>query len=174
MPVERSGIFSFAGQDVTIIGDDLKAGDRAPEFTAQAIDWSHVNVLESNAGKVKIIGSLPSLSTSVCDRETRRFNQEAAALGDDIAIIMMSMDLPFTLRNWCAAAGVDQVTTLSDHLTAKFGEKYGVLIKEHRLFRRAIFVVDRQDRVVYADYMRVLGDEPKYDEVLNAARQALG
>ncbi len=173
MPIERSGIFSFAGQDVTIIGEDLKAGDRAPEFTAQAMNWSHVNVLESNAGKVKIIGSLPSLNTSVCDRETRRFNQEAAALGDDIAIIMMSMDLPFTLKNWCAAAGVDKVTTLSDHLTGDFGEKYGVLIKEHRVFRRAIFVVDRQDRVVYADYMRVLGDEPKYDEVLNAARQAL-
>lgn len=173
MPTERPGVFSFAGMDVTIVGEDLKAGDRAPEFTAQAINWGHITALESNSGKVKIIGSLPSLNTSVCDRETRRFNQEAAALGEDVAILMVSMDLPFTLRNWCAAAGVDQVTTLSDHLTAEFGEKYGVLIKEHRLFRRAIFVVDRQDRVVYADYMPVLGDEPKYDEVLAAARQAL-
>lgn len=174
MVQERMGIFKFQGQEVTVIGPDLKVGDMAPEFTAQAMDWKSIAALESTRGKVRIIGSLPSLSTSVCDRETRRFNQEAAALSDEIAILMVSMDLPYTLRNWCAASGVDKVITLSDHKTGEFGEKYGVLLKELRIFRRAIFVVDRDDRIVYADYMPALGDEPKYDEVLNAARAALG
>ena len=99
--------------------------------------------------------------------------KEAAALGDSVAILMVSMDLPFTLNNWCAAAGVEQVLTLSDYKRAEFGEKYGVLIKEHRIFRRAIFVVNRDGVVVYAAYMPALGEEPDYSEVLEAARKAL-
>lgn len=173
MALERFGVIKYAGKDVTLVGPDLKAGDTAPEFTAHAGDWSLVKGIESTRGKVRIIGSLPSLNTSVCDRETRRFNQEASALGPEVAILMLSMDLPPTLRNWCAAAGVDQVATLSDHMAAEFGEKYGVLIKENRIFRRAIFVVNRQDVIVYADYMPKSADEPKYDEVLAAARKAL-
>jgi thiol peroxidase len=133
-----------------------------------------VNALVSTRGQVRVIGSLPSLNTSVCDRETRKFNEEAAALGDQIAILMVSMDLPYTLSNWCAAAGVDKVVTLSDHQHAEFGEKYGVLLKEPRVFRRAIFVVDRQGVVVYAAYMPAIGDEPDYAAVLGAAREALG
>jgi thiol peroxidase len=173
MSIEREGIFKFAGQDVTIIGADIQVGQQAPEFTAHAKDWSTVQALESTRGKVRILGSLPSLSTSVCDRETRRFNLEAAALGDDVVIMMLSMDLPYTQRNWCGAAGVDKVITLSDHMNAEFGEKYGVLIKETRVFRRAIFVIDRSDKVVYAAYMPVLGDEPNYTEVLEVARSVL-
>lgn len=173
MATERKGIFSFKNQDVTVVGEDIQVGQQAPEFEVTAMDWSAFKGLQGTANKVRIIGSLPSLNTSVCDRETRRFNQEAAALGEDIAILTVSMDLPFTLNNWCAAAGVDKVTTLTDYKTGGFGEKYGVLLKEHRIFRRAIFVVDRDGKVVYADYMPVLGDEPKYEEVLAAARAAL-
>ncbi len=173
MAQERTGIFKFLGQEVTVIGADLRVGDIAPEFTAHTKDWTTFAALENTRGKVRIIGSLPSLNTSVCDRETRRFNQEAAALSDDIAILMVSMDLPYTLRNWCAAAGVDKVVTLSDHRTGEFGQRYGVLLKEPRILRRAIFVVDQGDRIIYADYMPTLGDEPKYDEVLNVARAAL-
>ena len=174
MSKERSGVFKFRGQEVTVIGPDLQVGQQAPEFTAQASDWSMVNALVSTRGRVRVIGSLPSLNTSVCDRETRKFNEEAAALGDQIAILMVSMDLPYTLSNWCAAAGVDKVVTLSDHKHAEFGEKYGVLLKEPRVFRRAIFVVDRQGVVVYAAYMPAIGDEPDYAAVLGAAREALG
>jgi thiol peroxidase len=173
MKVERKGLMKFGGQDVTIIGQDLRAGDKAPEFTAQAQDWSSVKGLGSTKGKVRIIASLPSLSTSVCDRETRRFNQEAAALGDDIAILTVSMDLPFTLKNWCAAAGIERVITLSDHLSGGFGQKYAVLVKEQRIFRRAIFVVNRQGIIVYAAYMPALGEEPDYAAVLQAAQQSL-
>jgi thiol peroxidase len=174
MSIERIGLLKFAGRDVTVVGPDLQVGQAAPEFTAQAPDWSLVQGLASTAGKVRIIGSLPSLSSSVCDRETRRFNQEAAALGDDIVIQVVSMDLPWTQKNWCAAAGIDKVITLSDHQNANFGVQYGVLIKEQRVLRRAVFIVDRRDQIVYAAYMPTLGDEPNYEEVLTAARQALG
>jgi thiol peroxidase len=136
-------------------------------------DWSTVKVLESTQGKVRIIASLPSLNTSVCDTETRRFNQEAASLNPNIAVIGISTDLPYTLKNWCAAAGVDKVMTVSDHYDANFGEKYGTLVKDRRILRRAVFVVDKQGKVVYADYMPTLGDQPNYEEVLAAAKEAL-
>lgn len=158
---------------MTIVGADLQIGDKAPEFTVQAQDWSEVKGLQSTEGKVRIIGSLPSLSTSVCDRETRRFNQEAASLGEDIVILTVSMDLPFTMKNWCAAAGIDKVITLSDHQSADFGQKYGVLVKENRILRRAVFVVNLQGVIVYAAYMPVLGEEPDYAAVLQAAQEAL-
>ena len=172
--LERQGIFKFQGKDVTVVGADLKVGDAAPEFTAQAQDWSSVRGLGSTAGKVRIIGALPSVSSSVCDRESRRFNQEAASLGEQVAILMVSMDLPWTLRNWCAAAGVERLQLLTDHRQAQFGEKYGVLLKEPRVFRRAIFVADRAGKIVYAEYMPVLSEEPDYHQVLEAARLAVG
>ena len=173
MSMERNGLVKFNGEDVTIIGPDIQVGKDAPEFSAQNQGWETVKVLDSTQGKVRIIGSLLSLNTSVCDVETRRFNQEAASLGEDIAIITVSMDLPFTIKNWCGATGVDQVLTLSDHKTGEFGERYGVLIKEYRFLRRSIFVVNRDGKVVYAEYMPALGDEPDYGEVLAAARSAL-
>jgi thiol peroxidase len=173
MSVEREGIFEFKGRYVTVIGEDIQVGQPAPEFSADTKDWSTFRGLKDTQGKVRIIASLPSLNTSVCDRETRRFNEEAAGLSDEIAVLTVSMDLPYTLNNWCAATGVDKVITLSDHKSAEFGEKYGVLLKEPRVFRRAIFVVDRGGKVVYADYMPVLGEEPKYEQVLAAARAAL-
>jgi thiol peroxidase len=150
----------------------LRIGDQAPEFHGTASDWSSVKALESTHGKVRIIGSLLSLHTSTCDRETKRFNELISELGDDVAILMISMDLPWAHKNWCTAAGVDKVITLSDHKEAEFGEKYGVLLKEPRILRRAIFVIDRDGKVVYADYMPVLGDEPDYAAVLKAARDA--
>lgn len=173
MVVERSGLIKFAGNDVTIVGPDIKAGRKAPEFTVHTQEWTEFKGLQDTKGKVRVISSLLSLSTSVCDRETRQFNQEATSLDKRIVILTISMDLPFTLKNWCAAAGVDRVITLSDHLIGDFGEKYGVLIKEKRFLRRAVFVVDPNDTVVYAAYMPILGEEPNYSEVLEAAKKAL-
>ena len=169
----RSGIFEFRGQDSPVIGEDLRVGQPAPEFTAHTTEWARVGGLESTLGKVRIIGSLPSLNTSTCDRETRRFNQEAAALGEAVAVLMVSMDLPYAMKNWCAAAGIERVTTLSDHLNGEFGEKYGVLLQNQRIFRRAIFVVDRQGTLTYVAYMPKMGDEPDYAAVLQAAKDAL-
>jgi thiol peroxidase len=171
--IERPGLIKFRGQEVTVLGADLKPGDAAPEFSVQTLEWSQFSGLANTAGKVRIIAAVPSLDTEVCDRETRRFNQEAAGLGKEIAILVISTDLPFAQKRWCGAAGVDQVTVLSDHKEADFGTKYGCLIKEARILRRAIFVVNRSGKIVYAAYMPALSEEPKYAEVLAAAQAAL-
>jgi thiol peroxidase len=173
MTTERFGIIKFRGQAVTVLGQDLKPGDVAPEFSVQTLDWLSYNGLANTPGKVRIIAAVPSLDTEVCDRETRRFNQEAAALSKDIAILVISTDLPFAQKRWCAAAGVEQVTVLSDHMDADFGTKYGCLIKEARILRRAAFVVDRAGKITYSAYMPALGEEPNYSEVLAAAHSAL-
>jgi thioredoxin-dependent peroxiredoxin len=173
MAVERSGLIKVGGKEATVIGEDLTVGQTAPEFAAHATDWSIVQGIADTRGKVRIIAALPSLDTEVCDRETRRFNQEAAGLDEDILILVLSTDLPYAQKRWCGAAGIDKVRTLSDHMTAEFGEKYGTLIKERRIHRRAVFVMDRNDRIVYAAYMPVLGEEPDYEAVRAAARTAL-
>ena len=173
MATERIGLIQLAGKDATIIGDDIHVGMNAPDFSAQALDWSIFHGLGDTQGKVRIIAAVPSLDTDVCDREARRFNQEAASLGEDIVIEVISTDLPYAQKRWCGAAGIDRIIVLSDHMSAEFGKKFGCLIKERRTLRRAVFVVDRQDKVTYVVYMPALGVEPKYDEVLEAARAAL-
>jgi thiol peroxidase len=173
MLLERTGLIQVGGKDATIIGDDIKVGQAAPDFDAHALDWSVVHGLADTAGKVRIIAAVPSLDSDTCDRETRRFNQEASGLSKEIVIEVISTDLPYAQKRWCGAAGVDQVMVLSDHMGAEFGEKYGCLIKERRTLRRAVFVIDRQDRVTYVAYMPALGVEPHYEEVLAAARAAL-
>ena len=173
MSFERFGIIKFKGKEATVVGPDLNAGDDAPEFTVQTLDWLTFNGLADTKGKVRIIAAVPSLDTEVCDRETRRFNQEASALGKDVAILVISTDLPYAQKCWCGAAGVDQVTVLSDHMSADFGMKYGCLIKESRVLRRAVFVANKAGKVVYSAYMPALGEEPDYAEVLAAARKAL-
>jgi thioredoxin-dependent peroxiredoxin len=174
MATERFGLIKVGGKDATVVGDDIKVGVAAPDFTVQANDWSLMKGLGDTAGKVRILAAVPSLETDVCDRETRRFNQEAAALSKDIVIEVISTDLPYTQKRWCGAAGVEQVKTLSDHMNAEFGEKYGVLIKERRILRRAVFVVGKDGKVTYVAYMPQLGDEPDYAAVLAAAKAALG
>ena len=173
MATERFGIIKVGGKDATVIGEDVKVGQSAPDFTVHATDWSVVRGLADTEGKVRIIAAVPSLDTDVCDRETRRFNQEAASLSKDILIQVLSTDLPYAQKRWCGAAGVEQVMTLSDHQSVEFGEKYGVLIKERRILRRAVFVVGRNGKIMYADYMPALGDEPNYADVIEAAKQAL-
>jgi thiol peroxidase len=163
----------IAGVEVPLAGAEVRTGQKAPEFSGTAQDWSRVQALTSSKGMVRVLAAVPSLETSVCDRETRRFNVEAANLSTDVRIFVVSTDLPYTQKRWCGAAGVDRVTTLSDHMEAEFGMKYGCLIRERRILSRAVFVVGRDDKVVYAAYMAALGDEPDYDAVLAAVRSAL-
>lgn len=170
---ERVGLLEVGGKPATVIGEDIVVGQSAPEFTAQANDWSEFHGLADTRGKVRILAAVPSLSTDTCDRETRKFNERAGELGDGVVILTISTDLPPTQKAWCGAAGVQRVKTISDHLDVNFAIKYGTLIKERRWHRRAVFVVDRNDRVTYAAYMPALGVEPNYDEVLAAARAAL-
>lgn len=173
MPIERKGLLEVGGNPVTIIGRDVQVGQDAPEFTVTTMDWKVFSGLQDTHGKVRIITSMPSLDTPTCDFETRHFNQEAAKLSDDIVILAISTDLPYTQKRWCGANGVDQVLVLSDHQDVSFGEAYGTLIKERRILRRAVFVVDRPGKIVYTDYMPSLGVEPDYDGVMTAARSAV-
>ncbi|NVL93315.1 MAG: thiol peroxidase, partial [Desulfobacterales bacterium] len=154
----------------TLMGDELRVGDAAPEFVVLDNDLSPVT-LSSFRGKVCIISSVPSLDTPVCDMETRRFNEEAGKLGDEVVILTISMDLPFAQKRWCGLAGVDKVTTLSDHREAAFGKAYGVLIKELRLLARAVFVVDREGRIQYIQLVKELTEEPNYKAVLDAVKK---
>jgi thioredoxin-dependent peroxiredoxin len=171
--LERKGIIQFRGKNVTVVGDDIFAGQQAPTFKAHLQDWSYIDILKLTRGKVRIIASVPSIDTDVCDRETRRFNKETGDLSKEVSVIVISTDLPFAQQRWCGAEGIDQVLMASDHLKAGFGKKYGCLLKEPRILRRAMFVVDRKYRVTYVDYMKSLHDEPDYESVLEAARKAL-
>ena len=173
MPTVRNDFFKLGDQFATIIGDDVKVGEMAPEFTSVVTGWGSVNPLQEARGRVMILCAVPSIDTETCDIETRRFNQEAASLSEDIAIYVVSTDFPFAQKRWCAAAGVDRVRLVSDVVNAEFGEKYGLLIKERRYLRRAVFVVDRTGRLTYVAYMPHLGVQPNYPEVLEAAKAAL-
>ena len=166
---ERSGLVTMKGNPVTLVGNEVKAGDRAPEFTVVDNRLQPVS-LSSYRGNVIIISAVTSLDTGVCDAETRRFNKEATKLGDDVVVLTISMDLPFAQKRWCAAAGVDWVVTLSDYQQASFGEAYGVLIKDLRLLARAVFVVDKEGVVRLGHLVPEIGTEPDYDAVLDAVR----
>jgi len=173
MSEERPGLIQFGGLEKTVVGPDITVGEPAPDFIAVGNDWEDVHPISSFEGKVRVIAPVLSLETDVCDREIRRFNEEAAGLGDDVLVFIISSDLPFTQKRWCGAAGVERVTTLSDSTYADFGPKYGCLIKEMRVLRRAVFVVGKDGVITYSDYMPALGDEPDYDAVLEAIRAAL-
>jgi thiol peroxidase len=165
---ERTGIITMKGNPLTLLGNEVKVGDVAPDCEVLSNDLSPVT-LSSFRGKVCIVSSVPSLDTPVCDTETRRFNQEAGRLSSDVAVFTISMDLPFAQKRWCGAAGVTSVQTLSDHRDASFGTSYGVLIKELRLLARAVFVVDRNGIVQYVQLVKEITQEPDYDAVLTAA-----
>jgi thiol peroxidase len=167
---ERRGIITMKGSPLTLLGRELKVGDTAPDFEVLEND---LNPLEFSSfkGKTIILSSVPSLDTSVCDMQTRRFNEEASRLGPDVIIITISMDLPFAQKRWCGAAGVDSVVTLSDHRTAEFGNAYGVLIKELRLLARAVFIVDREGAIRYIQIVKEVGDEPDYESVFSAVKE---
>jgi thiol peroxidase len=165
---ERKGVITMKGKPLTLTGKEVKVGDKAPDADVVANDLSEVK-LSSYRGKVCIITSVPSLDTSVCDMETRRFNEEAGKLGD-ILVLTISMDLPFAQKRWCGAAGVKNVQTLSDYRYASFGREYGVLIKELRLLARTVFVVDKAGTVRYIQVVPELATEPDYDSALKAAK----
>ncbi len=169
---ERAGLVTMKGNPVTLVGTEVKTGDRAPDFTCVDTDLKPVG-LSAYRGKVVVLSAVTSLDTAVCDTETRRFNKEAASLGDDVVILTISMDLPFAQKRWCGAAGVERVVTLSDYQSASFGEAYGVLIKGLRLLARAVFVVDKAGVVRLAHIVPEISTEPDYDAVLNAVRELI-
>lgn len=166
---ERPGAVTMKGSPLTLVGLEVSVGDKAPDFQALNNDLQPVR-LSQFAGKTVILSSVPSLDTPVCDMETRRFNQEAEKLGDDVVVLTISMDLPFAQKRWCGAAGVTRVMTLSDHRDASFGQAYGVLIKELRLLARAVFVVGKDGVIKHAQLVKEITEEPDYAAVLNAVK----
>jgi thiol peroxidase len=161
---------TFKGKPVTLLGNEVKAGDKAPNFTVLANDLSEVT-LDDTKGSVRLISVVPSLDTGVCDAQTRRFNEEAANLGD-VKILTISVDLPFAQKRWCGALGIKNVQTLSDHRDLSFGKAYGVVIKELRLLARSVFVIDSNDVVTYAEYVSEATNHPNYEAAIAAAKQA--
>ncbi len=166
---ERAGLITFKGSPLTLIGQATKVGQQAPDAELVANDLSTVK-LSSFAGKVRVVTSVPSLDTPVCDLETRRFNTEAGRLGDEVVVLAVSMDLPFAQARWCGAAGVKNVQTLSDHREAAFGTAYGVLIKGLRLLARAVFVIDKTGVIRHQELVKEVTNEPDYPAVLKAVR----
>ena len=167
---ERKGAVTFKGNPLTLIGSEIKPGQKAPDFEVLAQDLSSVTLANSQ-GKTRLISVVPSLDTPICDAQTRRFNEEAAKLAG-VEILTISADLPFAQKRWCGAAGIDRIQVLSDHRDTSFGTAYGVLIKELRLLARSIFVVDAGGTVRYVEYVREVTSHPNYDAALQAARDA--
>ena len=173
MSVERIGAVTFKGSPMTLIGSEIRLGDKAPDFVVLANDLSEVNC-GTDRGKVRLLLSVPSLDTSVCDTETKRFNEEASRFSDDVVVYIISCDLPFAQKRWCGTENVNNVKTLSDHRDLNFGEAYGTHVKELRLLSRAVFLLDREDKVQYVEYVTEIGEQPNYEAVLEAVRRVSG
>lgn len=169
---EQTGVITFKGNPMTLLGPELKVGDKAPDFLVVDNTLAPVS-LASAAGKIRVISAVPSLDTPVCDTETRRFNQEAAALPANVVVWTVSLDLPFAQKRWCGAAGIDRVTTLSDYKERSFGLAYGVLIKELMLLSRTIFVIDAADTIRYIQRVPEVTSEPDYAAVMGAVKALL-
>ncbi|MBK5293755.1 MAG: thiol peroxidase [Acidobacteriia bacterium] len=170
--MERAAATTLRGNPFTLIGPELKAGDTAPDF--EAIDNGLKPVtLASTGNNVRIFSVVPSLDTPVCDAQTKRFNEEAAKL-NGVDIYTFSMDLPFAQKRWCGAFGIDKVKMVSDHRTGSFGSAYGSLIKELRIHSRAIFVIDKNNKVSHVEYVKEVGDHPNYDAALAAVKTLAG
>jgi thiol peroxidase len=166
--MERAGGTTMRGNPLTLLGPELKAGDTAPDF--HVTDPSLKTVTLADTGhNVRIFSVIPSLDTPVCDAQTKRFNEELEKMAG-VDVFTVSADLPFAQKRWCGAFGVDRVKMLSDHKDTSFGENYGTLIKELRIESRAIFVVDKDNKIQHAEYVKEVADHPNYDAALNAAK----
>ena len=169
---ERKDVVKFKGNPLTLVGHELKVGDKAPEAEVLANDLSEVK-LSGFRGKVCVICTVPSLDTPVCDIQTRKFNEQAISLGNDVVVLTISMDLPFAQKRWCGSANVENVQTLSDHLKAEFGTGFGILIKELRLLARTVFVVDKEGIIRYIEIVDEVTNEPDYEAAVTAVQEAV-
>lgn len=169
MSQERAAAVTFQGNPLTLVGSELKVGDKAPNFTVVNNGLEPVT-LSDTSGKVRLVTVVPSLDTPVCDTMTRQFNQKAAELPDSVAVCTISCDLPFAQARWCGNAGIEKVVTLSDYQSRDFGTKYGLLVKELQLLARAVMVIDKDDTIKYVELVKEITDEPDYDAALKAAQ----
>lgn len=168
--MERKDRITFKGAPVTLIGPELKAGDKAPDFRLMDIDLNEMT-LRDFRGKVKLISVAVSVDTSVCDAQLRKFNEQAASLGKDVVVLNVTMDLPFALKRFCGTAGIDRAIALSDYRYGSFGENYGVLAKDLRLLARSVFVADANDTLTYVEIVPEATHDVNFEKALKAAAQ---
>lgn len=170
----RNDTVKMGGNTVTLRGNEIKTGMKAPDFKAVTQDMGVFEFYKSTEGKVKVISVAPSIDTGICSLQTIRFNQEAGALKNDVDIVTITVDLPFAQKRYCAAEGIENIHVVSDHRELDFGEKYGFVIDELRLLARGIVVVDRENIVRYVEYVPEVGTHPDYDKALAAVRELVG
>jgi len=168
--MERKGVVTFQGNPLTLTGNEVRVGDKAPAFTVLDEKLNEVG-LKDFSGKIKVISVTPSLDTPVCDIQARMFNTEAANLPSDVTVLNISMDLPFAISRFCVNAGIDKVKALSDHRDASFGNGYCVLIKELRLLTRSIFIIDKNDVIRYIEIVPEVANEPDYERALGELKK---
>ncbi len=165
MTQERKNAATFQGNPLTLVGPELKIGDKAPDFKLIDTGLKPVTLGDSK-GKTRFISVVPSIDTGVCDLQTKRFNQEASKFPAGVVVLTVSMDLPFAQGRWCGLAGADKIQMLSDYQEHAFGQAYGVLIKELRLLSRAVFVVGPDDKIQYVEYVKEITQHPDYEKAL--------
>ncbi|MDD2550331.1 MAG: thiol peroxidase [Bacteroidales bacterium] len=161
---------TFGGNPVTLIGNEISIGDKAPGFNVINDDLKPVT-LGDFKGKVKLLSLFPSIDTGVCSMQTRKFNTEAAQFGDKVAFLAISADLPFALKRFCGAEGIDNLVPLSDHKEMDFGQKYGFHISELRLLARGVVIIDQNDTIQYIEVVPEIGNEPNYDAAINKLKE---
>lgn len=168
---KRNDVIKFAGNAMTLVGKEIKVGDTAPDFTALTPELTPLS-LSSTKGNVRVISVVPSIDTSVCDMQTRWFNEEAAKI-EGLTVLSISVDLPFAIKKYCATKGIENIKTLSDHKTLDFGLKYGFVIEELRLLARGTIVIDRNDIVRHVEYVPNVSDHPDYAKVMTTVKEYL-
>ncbi|MEW9123885.1 MAG: thiol peroxidase [Thermotaleaceae bacterium] len=171
MSERRTGRITMKGNPVTLMGKEIKVGDQAPNFTVLQNDLQPYSLKDAGE-RIKIISVVPSIDTGVCELQTLHFNETAAELGN-VAILTISVDLPFAQKRFCGAKGIDKVVTLSDHRDLSFGLNYGFVIEELRLLSRGIVVLDKTNQVHYVEYVKEVTDQPNYDGAIAAVKRLL-
>lgn len=168
---KREGLVIMGGEPMTLLGKEIKVGDKAPDFTVLKQDGSAYTLKDAGSA-VKIISVVPSVDTGVCELQTITFNEAAAELGD-VVILTISVDLPFALKRFCGAHGIDKVITLSDHKDLSFGLNYGFVIEEKRLLSRGVVVLDKNNIVQHVEYVAQTGTPPDFDKAIEAAKKLI-
>lgn len=161
---------TFKGTDITLEGNQLSVGDTLKSCILVGNDLNEVELTKTNG--IRVILSVPSIDTPVCDTEVRRFNKEIESL-PNAHCYTVSMDLPFAQARWCGAAGINRVTTLSDYKYRSFGDTTGTYIKELGLLTRASFAVDENNKVIFVEYLDEVANEPSYDKIISVVKNAI-
>ncbi|RIK81104.1 MAG: thiol peroxidase [Planctomycetota bacterium] len=172
--MSRSGAVTFKGTPLTLAGNELKPGQSAPDFKLHYFEGGMKEIkLADLKGKPTLLSVVPSLDTPVCAMQTKKFNESVGQFGDRVNAVTVSLDLPFAQNRFCGAENVKNIRAASDYQDRNFGTSYGTLIEELKIMCRAIFVLDKEGKVVHSEYVPEVTSEPNYDAALNALKSQL-